>query len=78
MLDKPVAQVPAINVMAGSRGTERVHIPILKGHWPMLPPGLDALVMVGHLQSCDREDVPVEERCLIGHVVSRELHALAR
>ncbi|MDB4491519.1 hypothetical protein N9260_00695 [bacterium] len=30
-LEEPVAQIPAINVMAGSRGTEGMRIPILKG-----------------------------------------------
>lgn len=77
MLDGSLAKVPAINVMAGSRGTERVHIPILQGRWPRLPSALDALVLVGDLQACDREDVVVEDRSLIGHVVSRELHALS-
>lgn len=77
MLDGSLAEVPAINVMAGSRGTERVRIPILKGRCPELPKALDALVLVGDLQACDREDVPVEDRSLIGHVLSRELHALS-
>ncbi len=77
MLEKPAAQIPAINVMAGSRGSERIHIPILKGRWSGLPPDLEALVLVGDLQACDRQDVPVEERSLIGQVMSGELSALA-
>ena len=73
---EPLHMIPCVNCAPGGRRVEYTHLPILQGHAPDLPDGVDAVIVASDLQAFDTDLVPPPERRLIGLELAEELELL--